>query len=325
MNMNESFSFNEGRDLVLRFERLLFENGIVIEPKSDLKNKYWSVFEVLFRFEQHKKPGDSEDNRSLFRDFSALYDLALKVISVKEHDDFRQLLPHLRKLNKCNAAQNSPIPITDQDANKIIELYLAAICMRIGTNVYLDDPDNSKGNNPDVIASLNGRRWGFACKTIHTNNSQTIFENIEKAINQIEKSDAEIGIPVINIKNKLPHDQIWPLGKVFSSEKEPLSILKAALGQIQDNLMHDNGLEHILAKFRGKKALPGVIYVAQSVSSVFLSETSSPTPTRLNVMSLQKFNENEFTDSVVEIINSLNLITCNCQLAPNNSLHTRRP
>jgi len=306
MNMNEYFSFNEGRDLVLRFERLLKKNGITIELGGDLKNKYRSVFEVLFRFEQHKKRGDSEDYQSLFRDFSALYDLALKVISVKKHDDFRRLLPHLRKLNKCNSAQNWPSPITDQDANKIIELYLAALCMRIGTSVYLDDPYNSKGNNPDVIASLNGRRWGFACKTIHTNNSQTMFENIEKAINQIEKSDAEIGVPVINTKNMLPHDHIWPLEKFFLSETEPLSILKAAVKQIQDRFEHDIGLEHILARFRGKKALPGVIYIAQSVSSVFFIETSTPTPIRLNVMSLQKFSENEFTDSVVEVIRRLN-------------------
>lgn len=306
MNVNESFSFYEGQDVVLKFESLLKANGIEIEYGGDLETKYWSVFEVLFRFEQHKKREDSEDYRSLFRDFSALFDLALKIMSIKDHQDFPRLLPHLRKLNKCNSALNSPSPITDQNANKIIELYLAALCMNIGTSVELDNPDNSKGNNPDVIASINGRRWGFACKTIHTNKSQTIFDNIDKAIKQIDGSDAEIGIPVINAKNMLPHDHIWPLGRFFSSIEEPLAKLYEAVDQIDESLERDIGIEHILAKFRGKKAVPGIVYIAQSVSSVFPPQALSPTPTRLNAMILKKYSENEFSDSVEEVIKKLN-------------------
>ena len=44
INMNESLSFYEVQNLVLKFERLLKENDIAIERGGDLENKYWSVF-----------------------------------------------------------------------------------------------------------------------------------------------------------------------------------------------------------------------------------------------------------------------------------------
>ncbi|HLP58034.1 MAG TPA: hypothetical protein VK186_04355 [Candidatus Deferrimicrobium sp.] len=290
------FSFYEAKEKIQKFQRILGKYGIPNEFTSNLK----SVSEVIPRFEQHKKCEDSEDYRPLFTDFAALYDIALKVIAVENHQDFRQLLDHLRKLSKCKFALNSPNSRLDQDANKIIELYLATLCMRIGNNVLLDDPNNSKGNNPDVIASINKLRWAFACKTIHTINSQTIFEKIEKAISQIEKSNVEIGIPVINIKNILPYDRIWPLGKTFPSANIPIAILKDAIDEIADNLVHDIGPDNILVKFRGKKTLPGVIYVAKAVSSVLYI------PTPLNVMSPREFSGNGFSDSVYAVIEKLN-------------------
>lgn len=304
---NESFSFHEGQDLVLAFEKLLNENGIHVLCGSDLENKFLSVFEVLSKFEDPRIRGDNGDYRLLFREFSALYDLALKIMSVKNHKSFPHLIPHLKKLSTCNSSQNSPSPVTDQDANKIIELYLAALCMKIGSDVDLDDPDCSKGNNPDVLATINGTRWGFACKTIHTTNSQTLFDNIKKAVDQIQKSDAETGIVVINAKNMLPHDKIWPLNdEVFPSTNEPLAFLHEAANRFQRNLEQDIGIEQILAEFKGKKALPGVVYIAQSVSSVFLVETSTPIATRLNTMFLQKFTEDNFSDNVVVVLGALN-------------------
>ena len=79
-----------------------------------------------------------------------------------------------------------------------------------------------------------------------------------------------------------------------------------AVEQIHESLECDIGIEHILVKFRGKKVVPGVIYVAQSVSSVFHPQALSPTATRLNVMIPKKFSKNKFTDSVDEVISELN-------------------
>jgi hypothetical protein len=36
--------------------------------------------------------------------------------------------------------------------------------MQIGNGIELDDPYRSSGDNPDILASIDGIRWGFACK-----------------------------------------------------------------------------------------------------------------------------------------------------------------
>jgi len=306
MSIRENFGFYEGQDLVLAFEKLLLKNGINVRNDSDLESKYLSVFDVLFHFENREKLDSEGDYRSLFRDFSALYDLSLKVLCVQTHGDFNQLLPHLKKLNGCSVAQNSNSKITDQEANKIIELYLASLCMRFCKSISLDHPVSSKGDNPDVIAEIDGNNWGFGCKTIHSKNSQTIFENLEKAIDQIEKSKSSIGIPVINLKNVINHDATWPIGRVFPNINKPLLYLRSDIDVIQKSLINDIGVDELRNLFAGKKSLPGVLFIAQSATSVFLMETMSPTATRLNVMRLFQIDEQKFTVDDIRVFQKLN-------------------
>lgn len=306
MEIRENFGFHEGQSLIISFEELLTKSGIKIRKDCDLESKFLSVFDVLFKFEIRERLNQDEDYRALFRDFAALYDLSLKIINVQTHKNFDQLIPHLEKLNTCSIAQNAKSLITDQDANKIIELYLASLCMRFCNKIDLDHPLNSNGNNPDVIADINGRNWGFACKTIHGTNSQTIFENLEKAIDQIEKSISTTGIPVINIKNVINHDAIWPAGKVFQTLDEPLTYIRSDIKSIYNSLLHDIGVEKLKSLFIGKKSLPGILFIAQSVSSVFRMETMSPTATRINVMHLFQIDEEGFTFEDVEVITKLN-------------------
>lgn len=306
MAIRENFGFYEGQNLVLVFEELLVKNGINIRQNSDLESKYLSVFDILFHFEQRERLDPQGDYRSLFRDFSALYDLSLKVLSVRSHSDFNQLLPHLEKLNGCSVAQNEKSKITDQDANKIIELYVAALCMRFCKKISLDHPQNSIGDNPDVIADIDGVNWGFACKTIHTKNSQTIYQNLEKAIDQIEKSNSDTGIPVLNLKNIVNHETIWPIGRTFPIVNEPFSFLWADVNSVRESLLNDIGVEELRNLFNGKKSLPSVLFIAQSATSVFRFETMSPAATRLNVMSLFQINEDEFKDEDIRVIQNLN-------------------
>lgn len=306
MAIRENFGFYEGQNLILSFEELLKNHGIIISKNCDLESKFLSVFDVLFNFEKRETLNQEEDYRALFRDFAALYDLSLKILSVQTHENFEQLIPHLEKLNACSIAQNAKSLITDQDANKIIELYLASLCMRFCNKIDLDHPHNSNGNNPDVIADINGQNWGFACKTIHGTNSQTIFENLEKAIDQIEKSISTTGIPVINLKNIINHDEIWPAGKVFHNLDEPLSYLRSDIESIYKSLLLNIGIEKLKSLFIGKKSLPGILFIAQSASSVFRTETMSPTATRINVMYLFQIDEEGFTSEDSEVIEQLN-------------------
>jgi hypothetical protein len=306
MEIRENFGFYEGQSLVIAFENLLNRNGISVSKDSDLESKFLSVFDVLFRFEKRNELAPDFDPRALFRDFSALYDLSLKILSVQKHQNFSQLIPHLKKLNDCAIAQNEKSKITDQDANKIVELYLASLCMRFCSKINLDHPQNSIGDNPDVIAEIDKQKWGFACKTIHTKNTQTIFENIKKAVDQIEKSISTTGIPVINLKNIINHDAIWPAKIMFPSLNEPLSNLFFDINSIRESLLSDIGVEDLRSIFVGKKSLPGVLFIGQSASSVFRVESMSPVATRINVMTLFQIDEDKFSDEEINIFGLLN-------------------
>jgi hypothetical protein len=75
-------------------------------------------------------------------------------------------------------AQTTRNAVTDDAGNKVLELRVALACLRCGSELELDDPDGqSKGTNPDVISRMpDGRRWGFACKVVHSDRPQTWAE-----------------------------------------------------------------------------------------------------------------------------------------------------
>lgn len=73
----------------------------------------------------------------------------------------------------------------DDAANKVIELYTACLAMTVGSNVALDHPVSSKGDNPGVMLNFRSQRWDLALKTLHSRNPRTIYDNIKKATDQL--------------------------------------------------------------------------------------------------------------------------------------------
>ena len=70
------------------------------------------------------------------------------------HQGSRQLHPHLRQLASGSVLQNRFSPVTDAVANKMAELYVGALAMHFGESVALDEPDHSRGDNPDVMLTF---------------------------------------------------------------------------------------------------------------------------------------------------------------------------
>lgn len=104
-------------------------------------------------------------------------------------------------LSNTTVSQNSSSQVTDDAANKVIELYVAFLAMTFGSNIALDHPVHSKGDNPDVILDFRGQRWALALKTLHSRKPRTIYDNIKKAADQIAASFATHGLVVLNVKN----------------------------------------------------------------------------------------------------------------------------
>lgn len=216
------------------------------------------------------------DARSVVSQAMGFVDLAGKVAAVENHVDFPQLLSHLKMLAGTTVVQNAPSVVTDGDANKVIELYIAALAMTAGSNISLDDPNHSKGDNPDVMLDFRGKRWALALKTLHSRKPQTLFDNIKKASDQIEASAADHGLVVLNVKNELDYGALWP----SASSSQPEEMVKAELHhQIcaiahQLDVFEPEEWRDILGPAR--KAVPPVLFFGQAVSSAIPAEGRQP-------------------------------------------------
>jgi hypothetical protein len=98
---------------------------------------------------------------------AGIHDLSAKIVAVWDrYPHVRdQLVPHLNLLARSyHVGQNSRNECWEDvdgtlrnfgDADKVIELYWACLCILIEASVTLDDPDHSsKGKNPDVLAKM---------------------------------------------------------------------------------------------------------------------------------------------------------------------------
>ena len=314
MSKNQAYTFEESVVQVDKFEALLNRQGIEIVPGSTLESLSLRAKEVLEKKIHPVQRVTGEDMRLIFREMIGFHDLSAKVLAAESHDDFFKLVPHLRKLNL--PLQNSPTPSIDQENNKVFELFIAALCMSASTDrIELDDPDLSKGDNPDVIAKINGQKWGFGCKAFHSNKPKTIFDNIKKAAEQIENSASEKGLPTINAKNIIDHDLFWPILETQEQSKSdspiygafpslhcPILMMQDFVLQFQRSLAEEIGVDEILRCFSGIKSEAACLMYFPTVTS--LATPDGPIPTRLNTMQLIHFNE--VSEECISICESLN-------------------
>ncbi len=224
-------SFELAAGVVDQFINLLEECGVDFRPGGAAEGEALAMFDIL---EMWKNPDRrSIDPRDVARAAMGFVDLAGKVVRVRNHRNFGELIPHLQMLSKTTVLQNAASTVTDDAANKVIELYVACLAMTFGTNIALDHPIKSKGNNPDVMLDFRGERWALALKTLHGRAPRSIYDNIKSATNQIEVSPATHGLVILNVKNLLDYDALWPSMGVSYSEELAIELLdKQILGII---------------------------------------------------------------------------------------------
>lgn len=276
-------------DNAIAFEALLRRQGIRVEQESVLERVILDVFAINYGL------GHSEAHAGEFaKSLSGFGNLARLVLSVEGHASFPELLPHLRILNDGEVRQTARSPASDQVANKLFELYIACIAMRCGVDVCLDNPQQSQGNNPDVLATFNGVRWGIACKVLHGAHPQTILDLVASGVEQIDRSEAATGIVMVNLKNWINHDYYWPptvfsedrmgLVPAFASIEEPLEGLAYDTKELGKSLRAHASDSDIEPIFRGHKSIPAFAFVAQTTAMVVQGdETIITSPHVLNI------------------------------------------
>jgi hypothetical protein len=255
-------SFERAAEVVDQFINLLAEHGVDLRHGGAAEGEALAMIDVL---DMWKNPARRPtDPRPVARAAMGFVDLAGKVVGVKDRPDFGQLLPHLQMLSKTTVLQNAASPVTDDAANKVIELYVACLAMTFGSNIALDHPVNSKGDNPDVMLDFRGQRWAVALKTLHSRKPRTIYDNIKKAADQIEASAATHGLVILNVKNLLDYDALWPSPSVSYPEQLAIDLLQAQVAGIIKGLeeIPNEDWRDALALSR-KAALP-IVFIGQA-------------------------------------------------------------
>jgi hypothetical protein len=300
------------------FEDLLKTNDILIKKGSVLEEVVLSLQKFNY-IRANLVPYDESDSREEWRQVVGLHDMFIKLMRIKDHPSFMSLLPHLRLLNDSKFMQNTKSSILDQNANKIYELLMASLAMRISDEVSIDDPDCSKGNNPDIIFAFKGELWTIACKVLHTDSSLTFWERLEEGIEQIEKSRAKKGFVSFNFKNILPHDEMLPVSNPpIEEDKEIIygafpneEIPKYRLAVFCDNkalrIGCDIGNHGIISTFRGVKASPIAFNYIHTTTLIEkdISGQIKPVPTSLGFFQIMPFLNiiDSDTLSVVGLLN----------------------
>jgi hypothetical protein len=271
----EIFTLEEIVKSVFAFEDLIRQKQAPLQlpPGSPIETAALAALEMLETFRRNVPHDTKRDHRNAWRQAIALADILRKVLRVAGHPRFDQIWPHLLLLlGKSNIALNVWNPKEDQDANKVFELYMALVLAPLCSDLELEDPKHSaSGKNPDVIASLNGSRWAFACKVMHSPSPNAFIQRVREGIKQIQRSNADKGVVVVSLKNLLPHDEYWTVKRevgiadlIYSATIDPAVVtgdLLAICAGYHGLVIHEllGGPAAFNDLFKDTKAVPAVL------------------------------------------------------------------
>ncbi|HEX9513816.1 MAG TPA: hypothetical protein VF939_25170 [Puia sp.] len=297
------YPFDTSEQLIFDFEALLRIHGLNIRSGSDLERISFAVMETNAKHKKEIAHDDSSDIRDIFSDVAGLVDFVTQIVRNGDHEDFEKLIPHLQLLNTSSTTVlTSRSKVTDEGNNKLLELYTALLCMRLSSDVDLDDPNNSKGDNPDVIFTYNKVRWAIACKALHSNNEKTLYDTIVKGTEQINRSPAVKGIVLVNVKNIINREELWPIVNkddlktgetasfgAFNNLNTPTEKLRQYGEDFRTRMIGTVGLDSLIRLSESKKCPAGFLIFLHALTSVIHDD--QPTATILKTFNLVSFSQ----------------------------------
>jgi hypothetical protein len=292
-------SFHDAEELGQEFKQLLQRHKIIISDTSELGIACNAMTAILLKHWDSTLRDPKADVRQEFQDALALHAFLSNTLAAEAHDNFAPVLEHITEMAaKGGVRQNQWTSTLDRLAPKIFELLIALAVMRIGTNVQLDHPTkSSKGKNPDVIATINGARWGIACKMLNTpapgSPTKTLgyLDNIKDGVRQINNANLDHGLVIISRKNLIDHDRAWPLLNpeafkrgaepeydAFQTAQEVTDQLAADARALHQAMLDEIGEENVRALFKNSKARPFALQHIHTVAAVTCCEKTMATP-----------------------------------------------
>jgi len=288
-----------------RFLALLSRHNIQPPSGSSFESELLSLTQLI---EVTKNPNlvQGADQVAVLRAAAGVHDFAAKVLSVELLPEFSGFIPHLRliaesKVAPASLSQNMASAHNDDTARKMAELYMGCLAAHVGTQAILDSPTAAKGDNPDVLFTVDEielvkqpQCWALAIKTIGTKNGQTIFERIKEGGKQVDhpRCLADRGMVVINAKSALNHEALW--NPTFRDEQSAMDALDKQLDLLAENANAHREQAEWDAIFSGKVARP-ILFLGQTLVRV-ATPASPQTPTALKM--LRAYDANNTLDPV---------------------------
>jgi len=303
-------TFQEAGSIAQKFVEIFGELEIEIPTGSYLEEAWLNTVELENQRLKKMAFNNTKDIRPVFRKVIALQDLVGRIVRAHKRGYTKRMLDHLRLLPGCKFAQNVRT-ITDENSNKVFELLIGLVCSEIGTDLRMDSPSRPKGNNPDVLITVDKRRWGLACKVMNGYNALTMFERIQEGIEQIQNSEADVGCVVINLKNVIDHDKFWPIIRYNNGEpiygacgdyQEVIADLRELSAERHFRLEEENTRAEIKKILYGKKSIPGVMLFLQTVASATIDD--QPAACSIGVLSVMEFGQIQSRD--YKVLSSMN-------------------
>jgi hypothetical protein len=269
--------------LVDQFEQLLAAHSISVPKNPQTGADMLPLWQLL----QAIRGGalqSSQPDRHQYAAALAAHDLAAKVMEVRNSPQFPKLLPHLQILADGAIHLTLDPPARSDGYNKLIELYWACLCVAERLDIELDHPEAADGSNPDIITNAppGVAKRGYAFKTIRSLHTQSIFEHLQKGIDQIEKSAS---IVALHLTPRMQLPILWPQTP-FPDWRIASSVVIDACRQMLAQLIHDNGQAAIDELFRGKKAVSSVLCIVFAPTLAISPLTSLTTVMPLKVPAL---------------------------------------
>lgn len=315
------------------FEKILRKFDIKINNDSYLEEISLNVVHMYEKFRNSIIPDEIIEFREYYRTALGLNDIIFKLIRNKDHPELFKIVSYLKMLNHTSFVQNNSASQESYkvnqkfDSNKMFEFVIALNILSFSDNILIEDPlSYDKSNrNPDVITYYLGDKWGIACKVLATKNNliKNIKDHIIKGFQQIqisgEESGVTKGVTIINLKNVIDHESIWPitnqseidrlgaepLYKCYFNENEPLEILKNYSDEIGKGLKEEFRYMNLKEQFGSKISLPGFILFLQSAAGVL--HNGKKAPVSLGIFSYTPLVNYRFSEKENSFLQNLNL------------------
>lgn len=294
------FSPDASIALVDDFLATLSELGVVLPEDSAASAELESVRELMGWIKAGKSPPVSEELRTKIQNsVCAMQVVELTLRRRLEGSSLRPFLGHFRLLETGSMRLSAEFQVSstaasgreeqiEQDANnRLFELLVGLAVAGIGSDVQLEEPGGPLSKNPDVTATIGGRRWGFACKVPKSPKPSAVHGLMQSGFRQIDRSDVDLGLVILSTKNIVPSSDYIVLKEIDG--KAAFRVLKtsaitASFARRIDGLMDD------LDGYFGSVGEPVVPYQRHSIpwvywvgSSAVLSNLGGPWRPTLHV------------------------------------------